>query len=108
MAQSNTQMQLNNLQDTFEELKGLLAWDELKRSEARPGDPPGFSIGDDVEQDIRSQYSRFLMIQLQVRSLLGNPHASLTQGKRARLRQRLTQIEKEFHGLDLSARFIKF
>ena len=109
MEQSNTQMQLNSLQDTFEELKGLLAWDELKRSEARPGDPPGFTIGNDIEQDIKNQYSRFLMIRLQVRSLLDNPDtSSLSESKRVMLRKSLIQIENEFHCLNLHERFIKF
>ena len=109
MAQSNAQMQLNNLQDTFKELKGLLAWEELKRSEVRPGDPPGFTIGNDIEQDIKNQYSRFLVTRMQVRNLLDNPDtSSLSESKRVMLRESLIQIEKEFHGLNLHDRFIKF
>ena len=109
MAQSNIQMQLTNLQDTLEELKGLLAWEELKRSEARPGVPPGFTIGDDMEQGIKNQYSRFLMTRLQLRSLLDNSDtSSLSKCKMATLRQRLIQTEKEFHCLSLHERFIKF
>lgn len=109
MAQSNIQMQLTNLQDTLEELKGLLAWEELKRSEARPGEPPRFTIGDDMEQDIKNQYSRFLMTRLQLRSLLDNPDtSSLPESRMATLRQRLISMEKEFQVLNLRERFIKF
>ena len=109
MAQSNIQMQLTNLQDTLEELKGLLAWEELKRLEARPGEPPGFTIGDDMEQDIKNQYSRFLMTRLQLRSLLDNPDtSSLPESRMATLRQRLISMEKEFQVLNLRERFIKF
>ena len=109
MANSIIQKQLNILQDTLEELKGLLAWEELKRSEARPGEPPGFILGDTLQDDIKNQYSRFLAVRLNVHGILNSPeHVSLSEGDTAAVKQKLVKMEREFQSLNLFERFIKF
>ena len=108
MAKAIIQKQLNILHDTLEELKGLLAWEELKRSEARPGEPPGFILGDTLQEDIKNQYSRFLAIRLHLHGILNSlEHASLPEDDTTAVKQELIKMEREFQNLNLSERFIK-
>ena len=111
MPQAIIQKQLNILHDTLEELKGLLAWEELKQSEARPGEPPGFVLGDTLQDDIKNQYSRFLAIRLRLHGILNNlEHDSLSDADTIAVKQKLILIkmEREFQSLNLFERFIKF
>ena len=105
----NIESALKKLQDTLEQIKGLLAWEDLKRSEAKPGQPPGFTVADTTQQDIQEQYSRFLAIRRQIHAVLNNPTSfSLSQIQQRTFRQELVNLEDQFKSLDLFERFIRF
>ena len=109
MEEVDIEAKLKDLQDTVDQIKALLAWEQLKRAEARPGIPPGFVLNDSVEQDIKNQYSRFLMVRLEIHGILNNPDAfSRSSCAITVLQQRLKHVEREFQGLGLCERFIKF
>ena len=95
---------LQKLQNTLNEIKTLLAWEDLKHSETIPGQPPGFTVADTTRQDIQEQYSRFLAIRMQIRGILNNTvGSSLTKSKQATFRQELTRLEDQFKSFNLSA-----
>ena len=109
MEEVNIEAKCKELRNTLEEIKGLLAWEQLKHSEVKPGQPPGFVLADPVDQDIKNQYSRFLAVRVQIRSILNSPDPSGgSAGRIGILRQKLTQAEREFQNLNLNERFIKF
>ncbi len=95
---------LQKLQNTLNEIKTLLAWEDLKRSEAIPGQPPGFIVADTTQQDIQEQYSRFLAIRMQIHGILNNAVGfSLTKSKQATFMQELARLEDQFKSFNLSA-----
>ena len=109
MEEVNIEAKCKELRNTLEEIKGLLAWEQLKHSEVKPGQPPGFVLADPVDQDIKNQYSRFLAIRVQIGNFLNNPNASSkAAAKIGILQRRLTRTESEFRNLNLHERFIKF
>lgn len=100
---------LQQLENTLTELKSLLAWEELKQAEARPGERPGFTLGDTVEEDIKNAYSCFLAHDLELKHTLCHLHGtSLTQGRKEALRRKMADLERRFRQLHLAQRFIKF
>ena len=98
---------LQELEATVAELRSLLAWEALKRAEARPGDPPGFIPYDPAAQDIKHAYSLFLAKSLTLHHILKHPaDGSATSRQREEIRRKLIALEDEFRQLDLSQRFI--
>ena len=46
---------LKKLKQSLRQIKALLAWEELKRSEAMPNQPPAFNLNDSTETDLRNE-----------------------------------------------------
>ena len=108
MTEANPQSGLKYLQDTLEEIKALLAWEQLKRQERRPGDVPAFMPNEDIDGDLRNLYSLFLATSLEMRGMLGNDSVpKLSQARQRRYRQQLLQMEGQVRSLNLPERFIK-
>ena len=109
MEDRNIAEDLQKLQDTLDEIKALLAWEKLKHSEVRPGQPPGFTLYDPVEKDISEQYSQFLALDVRIHAVLNNPESfAITPAQSESFSQRLNEIEDQFNQLGLFERFIKF
>ena len=100
---------LQQLENTLAELKSLLAWEELKQAEARPGDPPGFIIADTVQEDIKNTYSCFLARHLELKHAVFHLNdKELSLRKKQTFQRKLANLEKQFRQLNLTQRFIKF
>jgi len=109
MIKVDIEEQFRKLQDILEDIKALLAWEQLKQEEKKSGQPPGFILHEPTKQDIREQFSRFLMVRLQIRTLLNNPiRSGISKARQAKYQQDIIHLEKQFHDLHLYERFIKF
>jgi hypothetical protein len=97
------------LQETLEQIKALLAWEQLQFQERRAGQPPGFPLTDPIDEDLRNQYSRFLTLSQQMHDIL-NPSVkhSLSAARQRSYRQQLFALEQEIQSLSLGERFLKF
>ena len=93
---------LKQLEKTLGELKTHIAWQKLKQAEARPGEPPGFNIGDTVEDDMRHCCSAFLAQQLELRHKLWNADGKdISQRKKADYQRQLANLQSQFRQLDI-------
>ena len=109
MADNPIDAGLKSLQETLEQIKSLLAWDQLQQSEAKPGQPPGFTRADSLEFDLRNRYSHFMFTLVEIRSMLNDPDKlSVSKAKRDECGRELQKVEAEFRKLDLAERFIRF
>jgi hypothetical protein len=101
--------QLARLQETLAKIKTLLAWEQLKQSEARPGDPPGGLVPDSLAEDLKNHYSSFLYASIQTHCLISNTESDFLPPELRRQHvNHLRCLEAEFRGLNLSERFINF
>ena len=108
MTEVNIPEQLKKLKNILEEIKALLAWEQLKKEESKSGQAPGFALEDSTKQDIREQFSRFLMVRLQIRASLHDPvRSGISKNQQATYQQDLICLEKQFYNLNLNERFIK-
>ena len=107
MEQVNLQAGLKGLRQSVSQIKALLAWDELKQAEARPGVPPGFCLADPVDQDLRNAYSFFLKTAVEMHSILNDAGNAISDEQRRHFRHQVFLLEQEVNRLDLPKRFIK-
>ena len=108
MTEAKLQSGLKHLKDTLEEIRALLAWEELKRQERRPGEAPAFVLTEDVDGDLRNLYAAFLAESETVRDLLQPADLrKLPDAQRQGYRRQLAQLEAQMHCLNLTDRFIK-
>ena len=108
MTETDLETGLKALANTVEEIKALLAWEQLKCQERRPGDVPAFVPNEDIDGDLRNLYSLFLATSLEMRDMLGNDSVpEFSQTRQRRYRQQLLQMEGQVRSLNLPERFIK-
>ena len=98
---------LKNLRNSLQQMKALLAWEQLKQSEARPGQPPAFTIYDPTETDLKNEYSFFLSTSVQMHSILRDHSPNISEAKRRDINSQLIKIEQQFNSLSLHRRFRK-
>jgi len=96
---------LGRLRQSLTQMKALLAWEQLKQSEAEPGRPPAFVMHDPTAEELRHEYSFFLAAALDVHAVLNDPSPSFSEGECDSLRRQLARIEREAYGLNLHQRF---
>ena len=104
MEDIDLQAGLKRLSQSLRQMKALLAWGQLKRSEAQPDQPPSFQIYDPTETDLRNEYSLFLSTSIQIRNALREHRASISEPAREMLRKKLAMLEQEAHQLNLHRR----
>jgi len=104
MAEPNLEVGLRTLRRSLRQIRALLAWEQLKQSEARPGEPLAFQIDDPIETDLRNEYSFFLSTSVQIHNILNDESVRISQAKRQHLKQELAKIERRVHGLSLPER----
>lgn len=97
---------LKKLKQSLRQIKALLAWEELKRSEAMPNQPPAFTLNDSTETDLRNEYSSFLSTLVRVHSMLNDNTTKVTKAKRQKIKVELIKIERQFNSLNLQQRFL--
>lgn len=106
MEKTDIEAGLRSLRQCLNEMKSLLAWSDLVESERKPGKPPAFEIGRDIEQDLKAQYGMFVKTLLDLEDLLANEKARFSGRQRERWKQRLSRLETECRKLKVAERFI--
>ena len=107
MSEQQIEAGLQSLENSLKQMKALVAWEELKRAEARPHQPPAFQIYDPTETDLRNEYSYFLSTSIKIHTILREHGASLSDKTRESIARQMVKIEQEVHGLNLHQRFWK-
>lgn len=97
---------LKSLKQSLRKIKSLLAWEQLKHSEARAGEPPAFSLNGSIETDLRNEYSFFLFTSVQMHGMLNSSLAGISTAKRQDVKQKLVKIERQLNSLNLPQRFL--
>ena len=95
---------LRHLRQSLTQMKALLAWEQLKQSEARPGEPPAFQVYDPTEADLRNEYSFFLSTSIQIHTILNERDVSIPVPARETIRRTLAKLEQQVYQLNLRQR----
>jgi hypothetical protein len=95
---------LRSLDESLRRMKDLLAWGQLKQSEARPDQPPSFRIYDPTPTDLRDKYSHFLSTAFQIHGILHEHGASIPAPLRETLQRKLAKLEQEARQMNLHRR----
>ena len=104
MVEADLEAGLRSLRKSLEQVKALLAWEQLKQSEARPGYSPILAFDSALETDLRNEYSFFLFTSVQMHSILNSSAAGISKVKFQRIKQELAKIERQLYSLDLQRR----
>ena len=98
---------LRSLRESLQKIKTLLAWEQLKQAEAKPGQPPAFTIYDPTETDLKNEYSFFLSTSVQIHSILNDGSFAMQEAELQSIKRQLKKIEQQVNGLNLHQRFCK-
>lgn len=104
MVDADLEAGLRSLRKSIEQIKALLAWEQLKQSEARPGHSPMLALDNSLEADLRNEYSFFLFTSVQMHSILNSGAAGVSRVKLQRIKRELAKIERQLYSLDLQRR----
>jgi hypothetical protein len=92
---------LKSLRRSLRQVKDLLAWEQLKLAEAKPGQPPSFSLTDPTETELKNEYSFFLYTLVQMHSILNDCNTKVAKATRQRVKSELLKIQRQIYALDL-------
>lgn len=107
MEKADLQAGLQSLRESLRQMKSLLAWEQLKESEKKPGQPPAFEVYDPTETDIRNEFSFFLASLATIHDSLDNSRKAISEKSRQNFKCRLLKLEQEVSALNLHRRFWK-
>ena len=107
MSEVDLEAGLRSLRKSLQQIKALLAWEQLKQSEARPAQLPAFTLDNSIETDLRDEYSFFLSTFIQMHSILNDGSFAIQETDRQSIKKQLTKIEQQAYGLSLHQRFCK-
>jgi len=107
MAEPDLKAGLRSLRESIKQIRALLAWEELKQSEAKPGQPPSFAIDDFIDTDLRNEYSFFVSISMQIHNILNSDSSPSPKTEHQSIERQLSKIEQEAYGLNLNKRFYR-
>jgi hypothetical protein len=106
MVDADLEVGLRSLRQSLRRIKALLAWQDLKQAEAKPGLPPAFRITDSIDADLKNEYSFFLFTAVEMRGLLSDSTAlNVSEEKREHFKKQLLRIDNQLRSLDIPARF---
>ena len=108
MSHTDLKAGLRSLRKSLRQIKALLAWEQLKQSEARPGQPPSFTLNDFIETDLRNEYSFFVSISMQIHNILNTNSSSGQKSEHQSIQRQLSKIEREAYGLNLNKQFYRY
>ena len=108
MSEPDLKAGLRSLRNSLRQIKTLLAWEQLKQSEARPGQPPSFTLNDFIETDLRNEYSFFVSISMQIHSILNSDSPAAKKTEHQSMERQLSKIDQEAYGLNLDKRFYRY
>ena len=107
MAEVDLEAGLRSLRHSLQQIRSLLAWEQLKQSEVRPSRQFSFQIYDPTETDLRNEYSFFISISVQMHSILNDSSLNIKEAERHSIKMQLMKIEQQVHGLNLHQRSLK-
>ena len=107
MSEIDLKAGLRDLRKSLQQMKSLLAWEQLKQSEKKVGQPPAFEIYDPTETDLRNEFSFFLVSLADVQDFLDASQEGVSERNRQSYKRRLLKLEQEVHALHLHRRFWK-
>lgn len=96
---------LRDLKNSLRRIKALVAWEQLKQTETRPNQPPGFRIYDSTIEDLQNEYSLFLSKSMQIQSILNKKSLTISKTKLHNIKRQLVKIKQQAHVLNLHQRF---
>ena len=99
MAEAVLLDRLQTLQQILEEMKALLAWQQLKTTEARQRPFTSIRFNDTTQQDLLDKYSLFHSISMRIRSILDDSNVNITRTQRVRIKSQLTKLELQAYYL---------
>ena len=105
MAKADLQARLRTLRESLQQIKSLLAWEKLKKAEARPGQPPAFQVYDPTESELRDEFSFFLARLAEVRGLVDDGSFSISEHDYKNAKRQLLKLEQELQATNLHQRF---
>jgi len=105
MAEVDLQAGLRRLRASLRQIRALLAWEQLKQAEAKPGQPPAFTIYDPTETDLKNEYSFFLSTLVQIHSILYDGSFAMQEAELQSIKRQLKKIDHQANGLNLHQRF---
>ena len=109
MVEANLKEGLQSLRKSLQQMKALLAWEQLKQSEARPDHAPGFTLLEhSVKTELRNEYSFFLFTFLEMRNILDDGTIPIDQADRLSIEKEMVKIEQQVYGLNLYQRFCEY
>ncbi|GAF92344.1 unnamed protein product [marine sediment metagenome] len=80
---------LNDLSKSLRQIQGLLAWDELEKSESKPHVPPAFQIQTTTKQDLNLEIGVFINNSFAVHEALQTCSSTV----REKLTKRFQQLQ---------------
>jgi hypothetical protein len=104
MTEIDLQAGLRSLQASLRQVKSLLEWEKLRQSEAKPRQQPAFRMYDPLEADLRNEYSFFLSISIQMHAILQHSKATIPDGLRVDLTNKLAKLDQQVYQLNLHQR----
>lgn len=104
MENADLEAGLSSLRKSLQQIKALLAWDELRSAESGPDQSLSFGMADSVETDLRNEYSFFAATSMQIRGLLSDSSSAIPREQRERIGRQLARIEQQLCRLDLNRR----
>jgi len=107
MTEPDLRAGLRTLRKSLQQIKALLAWEQLKQAEARPGQPPSFTLNEFIETDLRNEYSFFLSISMQIQGILNDHSPAMPEKEQQSIKRQLSKIEQEAYCLNLNKRFCR-
>ena len=110
MEKVNVEAVIRGLSQSVRQIKALLAWQDLKETERKPGQPPSFRIDSHVEEDLRNEYSFFVKMALDLAEFLEQTRPgtrTVDEGQRRRWKERLSRLEEEVRKMGVGERLIR-
>ena len=93
------------MRESLKQIKSLLAWEQLKKAETRPGEPPAFQIYDPTETELRNEFSFFLAKLAEVHALLDEGPVFISAEDYRKASRHIFKLEQELNATNLHQRF---
>jgi len=105
MSELEIQAGLESLENSLKQMKALIAWEDLKQAEARPGQLPAFQVTDPTGADLRNEFSSFLGTLAETHTVLSENAATIPLERHHEVKRQLLRFEQQAQALGLYRRF---
>ena len=90
---------LQTLRQILEDMKSLLAWQQLKSLEVRQKPSSFIRFSNTASQDLMGKYSSFLSLAMQIHRALDDNNAKLTNSQHKQIKKQLETIKAQAYYL---------